>query len=310
MDNPINVNRPRSRLYQVVNSKRVVPYLFVAPFILFFLFLFVKPIIDTMYASLQQQKGFAPPQFVGLANYALLNNDYFIIACQTSALYTLLACLILIPVPLVLASILNSGCVKRANTMKSVMFIPALTSVVMAGLFFRYAFSSNESALFNAILGALNLPAESWLEQRNTTMLVFVIFCCWKWMGVNIIYYLSALQSVPAEQYESARIDGANAFRQFMHITVPSVKPMIIYVLTISVYGGFSMFAESYTLFNSARTPGDIGATIVGYIYSQGFNRNNLGLASAAGIVLLLSVLIINIIQLSFTGSLRRSDEV
>ena len=309
MVNQIKDSRSRSWLYRLVNSKKVVPYLFVAPFILFFLFLFIKPIIDTMYASLLQQKGFAPAQYAGFANYALLNNDYFLTACTISAEYTLLTCLILIPVPLVLASILNSGCVKQANTMKSAMFIPALTSVVMAGLFFRYAFSSNENAVFNAMLGAVNLPAVKWLEQRGTTMAVFVIFCCWKWMGVNIIYYLSALQSVPAEQYESARIDGANAFRQFFHITVPSVKPMIIYVLTISIYGGFSMFAESYTLFNSARTPGDIGATIVSYIYSQGFNRNNFGLASAAGIVLLLSVLMINIIQLSFTGSLRRREK-
>lgn len=144
--------------------------------------------------------------------------------------------------------------------------------------------------------------------MRGTTMVVLVVFCCWKWMGINIIYYYSALQSVPGDLYESARIDGANAIQQFFSITVPSVKPTIIYVLTISIYGGFSMFAESYTLFNSARTPGDIGATIVSYIYSQGFNRNNFGLASAAGIVLLVSVLIINVIQLSFTGTFKKEE--
>jgi arabinosaccharide transport system permease protein len=309
MIHSVQIDRPRSRLYRLVNSKRVVPYLFVAPFILFFLLFFLKPILDTMYSSLQQQKGFAPAQFAGLANYALLNNDYFITACQISAEYTLWTCLILIPVPLVLASLLNSGRVKQANALKSAMFVPALTSVVMAGLFFKYAFSSNENAVFNALLRAVNLPAVGWLEQRGTTMAVLVIFCCWKWMGVNVIYYLSALQSVPGELYESARIDGANAVAQFFHITVPSVKPMIIYVLTISIYGGFSMFAESFTLFNSARTPGDIGATIVSYIYSQGFNRNNFGLASAAGIVLLFGVLVINVIQLSFTGSLRREKK-
>lgn len=289
-----------------LNSKKVVPYIFVSPFIVFFLVFFLYPILYTGYMSLHTVEGFAPAVFSGLRNYVLLNNDYFIKACKISAQYTFLTCLILIPVPLVLANMLNSGSVKKPNVMKSALFIPALTSVVMAGLFFRYAFSANEQAVFNAIITLLGFSAQDWLAQQHTTMFVLVLFCCWKWMGVNIIYYMSALKSVPLELYESAKIDGANSFRQFFHITVPSVRPTIIYVLTISIYGGFSMFAESFTLFNSARTPGDIGATIVGYIYSQGFNRNNFGLASAAGIVLLLLVLIINVIQLGVTGSFRK----
>jgi arabinosaccharide transport system permease protein len=295
-----------NRLIGFFNSKKVAPYVFASPFILFFLVFFLYPIIYTGYMSLYSARGFAPPQFSGLANYTLLNNDYFIKAVAISAQYTFWTCLILIPAPLVLANMLNSGSVKRPNVAKSALFIPALTSVVMAGLFFRYSFSANENAVFNAILRSIGLQAQDWLAKQNTTMIVLVTFCCWKWMGVNIVYYLSALQSVPGELYESGRIDGANAVQQFFYITVPSLRPTIIYVLTISIYGGFSMFAESFTLFNSARTPGDIGATIVGYIYSQGFNRNNFGLASAAGIVLLGIVLIVNVVQLGMTGSFKK----
>lgn len=185
----------------------------------------------------------------------------------------------------------------------------AAEAVDLAGLFFKYAFSSNPNALFNAVLRFFHLEPQLWLEKRATTWVVLVVFCCWKWMGVNIVYYLSTLQSIPPELHESASLDGANAFQRFIHITVSSVKPTIIYVLTISIYGGFSMFAEAFTLFNSARTPGDIGATIVSYIYAQGFNRNNFGLASAAGIVLLLGVLILNVIQLKFTGMLGREEK-
>ena len=153
------------------------------------------------------------------------------------------------------------------------------------------------------------MEAQGWLENRATTWIVFVIFCSWKWMGVNIVYYLSALQTIPKDIYEAAELDGANAKQRFFNITVPCVKPTIIYVLTISIYGGFSMFAEAFALFNSARTPGDIGATIVSFIYAQGFNRNNFGLASAAGIVLLLGVMIINVIQLKFTNSFGKEGE-
>lgn len=202
-----------------IASPKVAGYLFVAPFVIYFLIFFLYPICETFYTSLRQQVGFAPPKFAGLANYKLLKNEYFF------------------------------------------------------------------------------------------TAVVLVVFCCWKWMGVNIVYYLSALQSIPKELYEAAEIDGANAIQRFFKVTVPSVKPTIIYVLTISIYGGFSMFAEAYTLFNSARTPGDIGATIVSYMYAQGFNRNNFGLASAAGIVLLLTVMILNVIQLKFTGMLDKEGD-
>ena len=294
-----------------LRSPKYAGYLFTLPFVIFFLVFFLYPICESFYSSLRVQTGFAPPQFAGLTNYKLLfnNNSYFKMAVENSAIYTFFTCLILVPLPLVLANLVNSGLVKKPNLIKSAMFVPALTSVVMAGLFFKYAFSSNEDALFNAVLKFLNILPQKWLEKRATSMFVLVLFCCWKWMGVNMVYYLSALQSVPPELYESAALDGANSWQRFFHITVPCVKPTIIYVLTISIYGGFSMFAESYTLFSSARTPGDIGATIVGYIYSQGFNRNNFGLAAAAGIVLLLGVLILNVIQLKFTGMLKKEDK-
>ncbi|MBQ7260439.1 MAG: sugar ABC transporter permease [Lachnospiraceae bacterium] len=288
---------------------KVAPYIFTAPFIIYFLVFFVYPIIQTFWTSLCQQVGFAPPKFAGLANYKLLMDDYFKMAVQNSTIYTFFTCLILVPLPLLLAVLLDSRFVKRSELFKSALFIPALTSVVMAGLFFKYAFSSNPAALMNAFIGLFGLPPQGWLEKRVTTWIVLVVFCVWKWLGVNIVYYLSALQTVPADLYEAATIDGANAWQRFMNITVPGVKPTIIYVLTISIYGGFSMFAEAFTLFNSARTPGDIGATIVSYIYAQGFNRNNFGIASAAGITLLAGVMIINIIQLSITDPVGKKEK-
>ncbi|NLB91235.1 MAG: sugar ABC transporter permease [Clostridiales bacterium] len=293
-------------LTRFLNSRKVVPYIMASPFIISFLVFFLYPILYSGQMSFYAAKGFGPPQFSGLNNYKMLYNDYFFKSIANSAQYTLLTCLVLIPMPLIFASILNSGTVKKADLVKSAMFIPALTSVVMAGLFFRYAFSSNENAIFNGLIKAFGFPPQNWLEKQPTTMAVLVTFCSWKWMGVNIIYYFSALQSVPGELYESAKIDGANVIQQFLYVTVPSVRATIIYVLTISIYGGFSMFAESYTLFNNARTPGDIGSTIVGYIYNQGIHRNDFGLASAAGIVLLGIVLIFNVLQLFLTGSFRK----
>ncbi|MCR5775536.1 MAG: sugar ABC transporter permease [Lachnospiraceae bacterium] len=304
-----NINAAGTQKSGGIHMIKVAPYIFTAPFVIYFLIFFIYPITETFWTSLCQQVGFAPPKFAGLANYKLLIDDYFVMAVQNSTLYTFFTCLILVPLPLMLAVIIDSKFMFKADIFKSALFIPALTSVVMAGLFFKYAFSSNPSALMNAFIGFFGIPPQGWLENRVTTWIVLVVFCVWKWLGVNIVYYLSALQTIPKDLYEAATIDGANAWERFLNITVPGVKPTIIYVLTISIYGGFSMFAEAFTLFNSARTPGDIGATIVSYIYAQGFNRNNFGLASAAGITLLAGVMIINIIQLKITDPVGKSDD-
>jgi len=139
-------------------------------------------------------------------------------------------------------------------------------------------------------------------------MVTLVTLCVWRWFGVNLVYFLSGLQTISPELYEAAAIDGADAWGRFLHVTLPGLRPTIIYVITISVYGGFAMFSESYALFGSTRTPGDIGGTMVGYIYQQAFVEARLGFAAAAGMVLLAMVLIINVIQLNFFGVFRKED--
>lgn len=119
-----------------------------------------------------------------------------------------------------------------------------------------------------------------------------------------MIYFLSGLQQIPEELYESAEIDGASAWQKFMKITVPLIKPTTVYVLTISIYGGLAMFTESYMLFNGNNSPNNMGTTIVGYLYRMGWEQNQIGLASAVGCVLLTIVMVINVIQLRINGTL------
>ena len=185
--------------------------------------------------------------------------------------------------------------------------MPALTSVVVAGMFFRFAFGSQESTFLNAILGVFGIPARKWLMESGTGMFALVVLCTWRWLGVNIVYFLSGLQNISPELYESAKVDGANMVQRFFHITVPCLKPVIIYVVTISVYGGLSMFVESFTYW-TARSPGDIGLTLVGYIYSAGFTNNDFGFASAIGVTLILIILIITAFQLTLFGFFRKEN--
>lgn len=123
-----------------------------------------------------------------------------------------------------------------------------------------------------------------------------------------MMYFLSGLQSISTDYYEAASIDGATKIQQFFYITLPSLKPTIIYVLTISVYGGLAMFTESYMLYQGNNSPNNIGLTIVGYLYRQGIEKNDMGYASAVGVVLLIIVLAINLTQLTLTGTFKKEE--
>ncbi len=289
-------------------SQRLAPWLFVAPFLFSFAVFFVYPLISTVIMSFQEIN-FGDVAFIGLTNYRNLANERFYHALWNSSLYTVLTIAVLVPLPLALAVLINGNGTRFKGFFKSAYFLPALTSVVVAGISFRFAFSSQPTALVNQLVQKLGSMPKEWLFKRGTTMFVLVLFCTWRWLGVNIIYFLSGLNAIPSEQYEAAAIDGARPFQRFWHITLPNLKSVTIYVVTISVYGGFSMFAESFTMFSSASSPGDIGLTIVSYIYLEGFNFANLGMGSAIGVALFAIIMTVNLIQLALTGTFKRSAD-
>ena len=258
--------------------------------------------------SFQDVAGFDDVTFIGLKNYKNLNNEQFFHALQNSTIYTILTIIVLIPLPMFLAVLVNSKTTKFKNFFRSAYFLPALTSVVVAGLFFRYVFSEQETAFVNSVLIKLGAAPKKWLFQRATTMFVLVLFCTWKWIGVNMIYFLSGLNAIPQEQYEAADIDGVNSWQKFWYVTVPNLKNVTVYVVTISVYGGFAMFGETYTMFGSAASPGDIGLTMVSYIYLEGFNFARLGMGSAIGVALFAVIMIVNVVQLWLTGAFKKGE--
>lgn len=289
-------------------TQRNAPWIFVSPFIIVFLVFFLYPLISTFIMSFQEIDGPGDVRYVGLKNYRNLANEQFYHALWNSSLYTLTTILVLVPLPMLLAVLINGSKTRFRNFFKSAFFMPALTSVVVAGLFFRYAFSSQETALINSLLAWVAAEPKEWLFRRGTTMVVLVLFCTWRWLGVNTIYFLSGLNAIPTEQYEAAEIDGASRMQRFFQITIPNLKAVTVYVITISVYGGFAMFAESFTMFGSARSPGDIGLTIVGYIYLEGFNFARLGMGSAIGVTLFGIIMLVNVIQLFINGTFKKGD--
>lgn len=290
-----------SRISKFFYSQSFAPYIFVLPFILSFSIFFVYPVLSSFSMSFQEIVP-GESKFVGLDNFERLWNPTFRQAIANSAVYTVLTIVLLIPIPLVIAVFLNSKTMILKNMFRATLFIPALTSVVVAGTVFRLAFGELEGSLMNSLVIALGFEKQKWLGSQSLGMMTLLILACWRWIGVNLLYFLAGLQNIPKEMYESASIDGATPWKQFTNITLPLLKPITIYVFTISIYGGLAMFTESFILWSGNRSPKDIGLTIVGYLYRTGWEQFNLGLGAAVGVTLLAITLIVTLIQLTFFG--------
>ena len=298
--------RPRAKL-SGLNDPRIVPYVMIAPFVIYLLGVYLYPTISTIIMSFQRIDGPTQAEFIGLSNYNKLLTKNYIMALKTTALFTVWDVAILIPVPLLFAAMLASKNAPMPNFFKSLYFIPALTSIIVAGIVFRLAFGTLETSLANRFIGLFGAQPKMWLQFAGSSTFVLVLLTLWRWMGVNIVYFYSAIQSIPADLHEAGKIDGANTIQAFLHITLPSIRPTLIYVLTITVLGGFSMFTESVARWQQSN-PGGIGRTIVGYMYMMGITKNNMGLASAIGITLLLLVFGVNMIQLLLMGFFKKED--
>lgn len=296
---------------KLLYSQKVAPYVFVVPYILSLAVFWVYPLISGIVMS-TQEVSFGGNTFVGAAHYLKLMQDkFFKVAVLNSLEYMILTLLLMIPIPLVLAVLLESRLVKAKGVWKVIMYIPALTSVVISGMLFRLLFSEGDSSQMNQLMHWLGQGSIAWLKSKGTAWVALLLLCVWRWTGVNMLYFVSGLKSIDTGIYEAADIDGATGVQKFVHITLPLLKPTTVYVLTISVFAGLSMFLESFMLWNGNSSPKNIGLTIVGYLYKRGIEKNDMGYACAVGVILMVITLIINFAQLFATGtfSLKKNKE-
>ncbi|MFI6423962.1 carbohydrate ABC transporter permease [Promicromonospora sp. NPDC050880] len=302
------IKEDQTAVKQLLYSKRLAPYLFILPFLVTLAVFWVVPLGRSFVMSTQEVL-YGQATFIGSANYERLWQDrIFWQALFNSMRYMVLTLVLLIPIPLALAALVNSsiGSTRIKAFFKASMFVPALTSVVVAGIVFRLIFAESDSAMMNQVAEFFGFGPVRWLRSDLTGLVALLAIALWRWTGVNMMYFLAGMQAIPTEYYEAASIDGASKFRQFIHITVPNIRPTIVYVVTISVYGGLAMFLESFMLYAGNNSPNNQGLTVVGYLYRKGIEENDLGFASAVGVVLLVIVMTINICYLVASGTFKK----
>jgi lactose/L-arabinose transport system permease protein len=272
-------------------------WVFVAPAsLLIFIFSFY-PMVQAFILSLQSGRG-NRLNFTGLRNYMrLFQDEQFRAAVVNVFTYLIVQVPIMLILALIIASILNGAKLKYKGFFRSLIFLPCAAGLVSAAIIFRSLFSVD--GFFNFILvrmGALTSPI-SWLAHPFWAKIIIIIVITWRWTGYNTIFYMAGLQTIETSVYEAARIDGANAAQQFVKITLPLLKPVILLTTIMSTNGTIQLFDEVRTMTNGG--PGMSTLTISQYIYNLSFVYSpQFGYAAAVSYMILIMVALLSFIQM------------
>jgi arabinosaccharide transport system permease protein len=286
---------------------KVVPYVFLAPFLILFLIFRIWAIIQAVLLSFEKVQGVGSTQWIGLGNYQFLFNDpTFYKALFNTTYYTVGILILLIIIPLVLAALLYSGLVKKAGGFRTTLFLPVLTSLVVVGVVFRLILSPD--GLMNSWLGLIGIPPVRWLETAALAIPSMILMAIWRWTGMNMVYFTSGLANISPDLYDAAAIDGANGWQRFFYITVPMLRPITIFVMTLTLIGGFQLFVEPYVLWSGGASPGQGGLSIVVFLYRTAFTSFNLGYASTIGVILALIIMVLSLVQLRLFGFFKKEE--
>ena len=303
-EHPLPRSGRRRRLRSVSGRRRpaflryLPQYLAISPFYILFAVFGLFPVLFSLYLSFHRWSGVGERKFVGLQQYKFLFKDHtFYLSLWNTVLIWAMSTVPMLFASLVLAALLHS--VARAKGFyRMAFFIPNVTSVVAMAILFTMLFSSN-FGLINVVLHWIHLPTYPWTNRPWGIRISIVALMTWQWVGYNAIIYLAGLQTIPQHLYEAAHLDGAGPIRTFFSITVPLLRPVILFTVVISTITGLQSFTEAQVMTGSNAAvnpnsggPGQAGLTMVLYFYQQAFSYNDFGYGAAIawGIFLIVSV--------------------
>lgn len=266
------------------------------------------PIIYSLYLSTFSTKGVVQ-EFVGIGNYIrLFKDNTFILSLKNTLIILIIQVPIMLILALILAVILNDKKIKFRGLFRTAIFLPAVTSLVAYTVLFKMMFSTD--GLINQALLSMHLIKEPipWLMDPFWAKVTLIFALTWRWTGYNMIFYLAGLQNISYEIYEAAEIDGASKVVQFFRITIPLLKPIIVFTSIMSTIGTLQLFDEPMNLAAGVVTgssvgPGDSLLTPSVYIYNICFKyMPNFGYAAAISYVIVIIVAILSFIQFKLAG--------
>ncbi len=293
---PAAVKRPRRQLPPSTTRRQqfLNGWLFIAVPVLLFIAFFAIPIVAALVLSLTDYAIIGDFEFVGLENYTRIFGDsFFWIALRNTAYYTALYVPLGIAVALGSALLLNRN-VRAARIFRTLFYIPVVSSTVATASIWFWLLNP-QYGVFNVVLGWFGINGPAWLYESTWAMPAIVVMSVWAGFGANMVIFLGGLQGVRADLYEAARIDGANAWQQFRHITLPGISRVMFLVSTLQIIGAFQVFDQAFILTKGG--PGNSTVTLVYYIFDRGFDSLEMGYASALSFVLFLIIMVFSLIN-------------
>jgi lactose/L-arabinose transport system permease protein len=294
-------SRPPCKLWKEIVRSRW-PYLFILPFYLSFLIFGLYSTIYSFYLSFVDWKGLGPMKFVGLKNYAsLLKDKVFIQSMENGFLLFFMYVPLMTFLALVLAVLLNSKRVRGFQFFRTIIFMPYIMNIVAAGFAFKLLLNQEYGIVNNFLMVAFHIAPIPWLESVWGGRISLCLLIIWAWLGYNMVIMLAGLQTIPGELTEAAMIDGAGPVQSFFLITIPLMRPVILFSVVLSLMGSFNLFNEVFILTGG----GPLNATITPFvdIFNQAFGNFRFGYASAMSYVYFIIIFALTLIQVRYFGN-------
>ncbi|MFS0513431.1 carbohydrate ABC transporter permease [Nostoc sp. UIC 10607] len=286
-------------------TENLAGYMFMMPTILVLGTFVVLPILYAVFLSLQkvQLLGGIEYEFIGFRNFTRLAEDERVwIALRNTAEYVAIVVPTQTILALILAVTLNSG-IRGKNWWRILYFLPTVTSSAVLTLIFMWIY--NTDGLLNDFLTFVGLPTYNWLGDPAVALKGIMIMNIWSTAPFFMVIYLAALQDIPQTLYEAAELDGANGWQQFIHITLPLLKPVTFFVVAVGVIGTFQLFDQSYIFSGGTGGPNNATLTVVLLIYQAVFRNLQMGYAAAIAFLLAAVIIAITLIQQRLFGGER-----
>lgn len=272
-------------------------YLAISPFYVLFAIFGLFPIVFSFYLSFQRWDGIGEMTFNGLNNYRfMLLDPEFWKAVKNTLLIWVYSTIPMLFLALLIAFLLNSAFVRFRTLFRIGYFLPNVTSLVAVSIIFSTLFANN-FGLLNYLLSVVGLDPVEWLNRTWGIQTAVSAMVVWRWAGYNSIIYLAGLQSIPSVLYEAARIDGASTLQTFFRITVPMLRPVILFTVITSTIGGMQLFTEPQVLVGNNGGAGGGGLTIVLYLYREAFINNYFGYGAAVGWGMFILIAVFSIVN-------------
>ena len=290
----IQITRQRKSLFQ---RKKILPYLLVSPYLIFVIVFVLFPVLFCFFLTFHKWNIIAPMQFIGTANYTRLVHDrLFWKAIGNTLKFLLLHIPLQLVISLLLAQLLNQQ-IRAKSFFRASFFMPVIVSGVVVTILWQQLLGY-DSGLINRLLVTLGIQKTGWLIDPDLAIYSIAVMATWKNVGLYVILFLVGLQTVPTQYYEAAKLEGANRWQQFYHITLPMINPTIFMVVILSTIGGFSLFIEPYIMTGGGPLNTTLSAVL--YIYKQAFQYYNMGYSATLGFFYAIMIMTVVILQKKF----------